>query len=291
MPDLKWADLKITIDARSLTLRHVDGQWCLVDKDTGEAPHGLPRKLKDLGFVPCRKPKGSPGRGYPEGYNLQEKLTMSDVDYRIQQFVKVHPEYEAWRKHGFWNIRAGVQLILRTLSWETKKKLNALANVVKPHKKRGKLRAQKSDASVPTGQSAIADKPELKGEPAAVTQMASEVPLGEHKGAETFDFNNVSSGDEDEPVHKPVHEPVHELVHESTHEPADEPADEREGKQEDEQEDEQGDEPDEEPEPELALEDQEELGNPGALDVMMVDSSCIFGNPNHALDMSLDTKD
>ncbi|KAG9095191.1 hypothetical protein FRC06_010048, partial [Ceratobasidium sp. 370] len=164
MPDLKWADVKLAIDVHGLTLRLVDSQWCLVDKDTGEAPRSLPPKLKDLAFVPCRKPTGSPGRGYPEGYNLQEKSSMSDVDYHIQQadlkiicqrthaidmtmtitkqvkgatdfvfgqFLKVHPEFEAWRKYGFWNIQAGIQLILHTLAWEMKKKLKAPANLVK----------------------------------------------------------------------------------------------------------------------------------------------------------------
>ncbi|KAG9085073.1 hypothetical protein FS749_004708 [Ceratobasidium sp. UAMH 11750] len=61
MPDIKWADIKLALDACGLTLRQVDGEWRLVDKDTGSAPSGLPRKVKDLEFAPCRRPKGSPG--------------------------------------------------------------------------------------------------------------------------------------------------------------------------------------------------------------------------------------
>ncbi|KAG9100347.1 hypothetical protein FRC06_004240 [Ceratobasidium sp. 370] len=250
MPDLKWADIKLALDARGLTLCRVEGTWRLVDKDTGIIPTGMPRKYKDLAFVPCQKPKGSPGRGYPEGYNPQEKTQMSDVDWRIQQtdlkqlcqraaaidmtktitqqqtgavalvirwFLKLHPEYEVWAKFGYWNIRAGIQLILRVSACEAKKLGKRDATLVKPRKPRGKPRGNKTASPTPAGQLVIVDKPVLEDE-----------------GTEAFNLDDVTSDNE----------------HERQSEPEDEPEDEN--KPEDENEDEPWFEQQAEAEPELA---------------------------------------
>ncbi|KAG9091072.1 hypothetical protein FS749_000098 [Ceratobasidium sp. UAMH 11750] len=245
MAGIKWADIKLALDARGLTLRQIDGKWRLVDKDTGSAPSGLPRKIKDLEFAPCRRLKGSPGRGPPEGYNLQEKSSMNSVDYRIQQcdlkllcnrthaidmsrtimkqqtgavnlvirlFLKIHPEYEAWRKYGFWNLRAGVQLILRVSACKSQKLLKAPVTAAKP-RKRGKPRAK---TPVPAGQPAIADQDVETHDLGGVDgedgyediEEGEDVGEGknegegenesEGEGAETHDLDGVTSEDEDE---------------------------------------------------------------------------------------------
>ncbi|KAG9077822.1 hypothetical protein FRC06_008686 [Ceratobasidium sp. 370] len=232
MPKLRWGDMKLALEARGLTLRLIDDVWRLVDKDTGSTPSSLPSKLKDLSFVPKKKPKGSPGRGYPEGYNLQEATTMCDADYWLQQtdiklicqrthaidmvltstkqasgavdlvvrqFLTVHPEYEVWRKYGFWNIKASIQLILRTSACEAQKMQKAPISVVKARKKRGKPRANGTDPPVPAGQPALVDQPAFEGEPAAMAQVAPGAPQDEVPDREAFDLDGIPSDEEPEP--------------------------------------------------------------------------------------------
>ncbi|KAG8734688.1 hypothetical protein FRC10_011534 [Ceratobasidium sp. 414] len=287
MPGLKWGDIKLALDARGLTLRQIDGEWRLVDKDTGSAPSGLPTKLKDLSFVPRKKPKGSPGRGYPEGYNLQEVTAMSDVDYRLQQtdiklicqrtraidmtltstkqasgaidlvvrqFLMVHPEYDVWRKYGFWNIKAGIQLILRTSACEAQRMQKAPIGVVKPRKKRGKPRVDETSTPIATGQPALADQPALEDEPAAMAQMAPGAPQDEEPNVEAFNLDDVQSDKELEP--EPESEPALEPAPDPTPEPALEPI----------------------PEPEHEPDSEQEIGDiTTTVDTTMIDSSQIIG--------------
>ncbi|KAG9084843.1 hypothetical protein FRC06_003872, partial [Ceratobasidium sp. 370] len=263
MPKLRWGDMKLALKAHGLTLCLRDDVWHLVDKDTGSAPSGLPSKLKDLSFVPRKKPKGSPGQGYPEGYNLQEAMTMCDVDYRLQQtdiklicqrtraidmaltstkqasgavdlvirqFLTVHPEYEVWRKYGFWNIKAGIQLILRTSACEAQKMRKAPIGVVKARKKRGKPRADGTDPPVPAGQPALVDQPAFKGEPAAMAQVAPGAPQDEGPDGEAFDLDGVPSDEEPKPELAPELAPG--LEPEPALEPEPEPASEPNSEQE-----------------------------------------------------------
>ncbi|KAG8757931.1 hypothetical protein FRC12_010138 [Ceratobasidium sp. 428] len=211
MAPMKWVDIKFALEARNLTILFVDGEWRCVDMDTGLAPASLPHRAKTLKFKYGDEPKGSPNRGAPAGYSLQEATGMSDLHYKyqqadlklicdrtrsidmsktitqqvrgavnlvIRQFVEFHPEFEVWSKKGYWNLKAGIQCILRTSACRAKKMSAASETAIKPRRKRGRPR---KSAQVPVPTSEPADIPE--------------VAQGDNEDGETFDLNDVRSDD------------------------------------------------------------------------------------------------
>ncbi|QRV82375.1 hypothetical protein RhiJN_10390 [Ceratobasidium sp. AG-Ba] len=183
-PQFKMSDIKLALEACNQALVFVNGKLAIINIDTGEQATSLPKKMAELISVPRRKPKGSPGRGEPYGYQLQEKMQMSDAQYRFQQadlkiicqrtrsidmaktitqhprevidlvvrqFVRMHTEYEPWRKYGFWNVRAGINLILRQSSCASKKLAKADPLAVKPRKRPGKPKSQVDNSPPTTG--------------------------------------------------------------------------------------------------------------------------------------------
>ncbi|KAG9074988.1 hypothetical protein FRC06_010340, partial [Ceratobasidium sp. 370] len=210
MPKDNWKDFKSLLSERGLALRMVDGKWNLVDRPGGS--NGLPRKLRAIKPFLGPKPRGSPGRGEPDGYQLQDKLRMSDADYHlvyrdaktilkrtpavdlsiaftrqaprvidlaVQKLISVHPEFEVFRKYNYWAPRAFFQLILRIKSCEANKASKEPATEqegdqpnAKPRKKRGKPR--KAEGTVPTGEPAPDNAPTPEAQPALQGQPALE---------------------------------------------------------------------------------------------------------------------
>ncbi|QRV81256.1 hypothetical protein RhiJN_09271 [Ceratobasidium sp. AG-Ba] len=146
---------------------------------------GIPIISKPLLFVVKPKLEGTAGRGPGEGYNLQVELGMSDVDYGhfkdlgrlilhrthmidltksidnqpvkgiiehvINKFVAIRKEFEVFREHKFWCIKALYLVLLRYRSRAATTKANKqkaledlaasggpLPPLVKPRKKPGR---------------------------------------------------------------------------------------------------------------------------------------------------------
>jgi hypothetical protein len=59
----------------------VGDEWEIVDTPGGAS--GLPRKTRSIKVTPRSKPKGTPGRTAPEGYNLQWEIRAGEADYRM----------------------------------------------------------------------------------------------------------------------------------------------------------------------------------------------------------------
>ncbi|KAG8709078.1 hypothetical protein FRC09_000889, partial [Ceratobasidium sp. 395] len=210
----KLKDIQLALEARGITLMIVDGEWRAVDIDTGLSPAVLPHKSKQLNFVVCEEVKGSPNRGPPNGYNLQQALGMSDLHFQyqqsdlrlicnrtrsidlkktitkqvpgavslvIRQFVAFHPEYEAWSKHGYWNLKAALQVIFRGSACRSKKMEAASETAVKARKPRGRPRK-------------VVQAPVPAGEPANIPEAAQ----GGNEDGESIDLSGVRSDDETE---------------------------------------------------------------------------------------------
>ncbi|KAG8720231.1 hypothetical protein FRC08_000796 [Ceratobasidium sp. 394] len=129
-------------DIRAL-LNQPEGRLSL--EDQAGAGSGLSRNQRPIYIHVGPKPPGTPGRGEPDGYNLQEKTCMNNVDYTlvyddakivlerthgidtsraitqqspravdlaVQTLVSIHPEMEAFAQHGYWAPRAFLQLVL-----------------------------------------------------------------------------------------------------------------------------------------------------------------------------------
>ncbi|KAG9077110.1 hypothetical protein FS749_011034 [Ceratobasidium sp. UAMH 11750] len=231
MANEQYAAVMAALAAHGLALRKVDGKWETVEMPGGLS--GLPPKLRGISIefdVP--KPKGSAGRGPSAGYNLQDKLAMttddymlvyddaktilhrthgiklndclmkqdcSVVDHAVKKLVTLHSEFEAYRKLGFWPVRAFFYQILRI--WSSKYQAASRSkDVAKVRKRRGRPAGKSSKATVPTGQPAIADPPALEENPVATTQPAPKALQGEDgdDDAEAFDLN-IPSDDEDVP--------------------------------------------------------------------------------------------
>jgi hypothetical protein len=100
----------------------------------------------------------------------------------LLQLVTVYPEFEPFRKYGFWAPRAFFQMILRVKSNEARKQEAKATEggqqegdepAVKPRKKRGKPR--KAQPPVPEGHSALATKPIVAAQPVPQGQLTLEV--------------------------------------------------------------------------------------------------------------------
>ncbi|KAG9094331.1 serine/threonine protein kinase, partial [Ceratobasidium sp. 370] len=147
MPKDTVKDIQALLREHGLSLRMKDGQLTLEEK-TG-AGSGLPRKQRPIYVHIGPKPAGTPGRGEPDGYNLQEKTRMNDDDYTmvyddaktilerthgidtsraitrqnpraidlaVERLVSIHHELEPFAKYGYWAPRAFFQMILRNKS-------------------------------------------------------------------------------------------------------------------------------------------------------------------------------
>ncbi|KAG9085072.1 hypothetical protein FS749_004707 [Ceratobasidium sp. UAMH 11750] len=198
------------------------------------------------------------------------KQQIGAVNLVIRSFLKVHPEYEAWRKYGFWNLRAGVQLILRVSACKSKKLLKSPAKGVKARKPRGKPRAEKAEAPVPLGQPAITKQDVEMFDLDGVVSEDEDEGAGDGAGdgaGEDEDMGSGSGSDEGEDEDEDVDAGTHDIDGVAS---------------EDEDE-------------ELALKGKElsgdeglkELEDLGALDVTMANSSW-FNDPDKTVNMSVD---
>ncbi|KAG8728421.1 hypothetical protein FRC10_004995, partial [Ceratobasidium sp. 414] len=147
MPKDTVKDIQTLLRDHGLSLRMKDGRLSL--EENAGAGTGLPRKARPIYVYVGSKPGGTPGRGEPEGYNLQDKTRMNDDDYSlvyddtktvlerthgidmrraitlqnpravdlaVQRLVGIHPELEAFAQHGYWAPRAFIQMVLRNKS-------------------------------------------------------------------------------------------------------------------------------------------------------------------------------
>ncbi|KAG9077868.1 hypothetical protein FRC06_008655, partial [Ceratobasidium sp. 370] len=145
MPKDTVKDIQSLLRGHGLSLRMKDGQLRL--EENAGAGAGLPRKVRPIYVYVGPKPAGSPGRGKPDGYNLQEETRMNDDDYSlddtktvlerthgidmhraitlqnpravdlaVQRLVGVHRELEAFAQHGYWAPCAFIQMVLRSKS-------------------------------------------------------------------------------------------------------------------------------------------------------------------------------
>ncbi|QRV97064.1 hypothetical protein RhiJN_25083 [Ceratobasidium sp. AG-Ba] len=177
-----------------------------------------------LRFEVCKKPKGSAGRGPPDGYNLQVAMQMPDEDYKIfrsdlttilwqckainmtepvtkqsrdalvhclKKFVSKHPELEEFRERRFWCVWAAMGMILRqSASRAQRDKTRRQAGFSLPKittRKRGRPRKQAADTSqVKSG---------AASEAAADTSQAESGMTNEVAPGDPATTQDVQSGD------------------------------------------------------------------------------------------------
>ncbi|QRV95996.1 preprotein translocase, SecY subunit [Ceratobasidium sp. AG-Ba] len=118
---------------------------------------GLPTSVDPILFTVAKpRPAGCPGRGPPEGYNLEDESTMTADDFKefrnlcrliaqhtpsvnmtkavsfqkeavelcIRKFLKLQPHFEAYKPHGYWILFAMYSTILRGSSNRIRQKAN-----------------------------------------------------------------------------------------------------------------------------------------------------------------------
>ncbi|KAG9075211.1 hypothetical protein FS749_013141, partial [Ceratobasidium sp. UAMH 11750] len=205
MPKDTTKDLQDLLREHGLSLRMKDGRMSLEE----HAGAGLPRKTRPIYIHIGPKPPGTPGRGEPEGYNLQEKAHMNDDDYTlvyedtktvlerthgidmrraitlqnpravdlaVQRLVSIHRELEAFARHGYWAPRAFIQMVLRNKSGrantQARKALvpEALPVGAQPA---GAQQAQVPQEGVQQGAEPAAKPPRKRGRPRKVKAPAS----------------------------------------------------------------------------------------------------------------------
>ncbi|QRV81019.1 hypothetical protein RhiJN_09034 [Ceratobasidium sp. AG-Ba] len=169
----------VKVDGKYQPVRISDGQPLGVTNANEEIDGAGSLPLR---FEVCKKPKGSAGRGPPDGYNLQVALQMPDADYKIfrsdltailwqckainmtepvtkqsrdalvhclKKFVSKHPEFEEFRELRFWCIWAAMGMVLRQSASRTQRdKARRQAGFSLPKittRKRGRPRKQAAD--------------------------------------------------------------------------------------------------------------------------------------------------
>ncbi|QRV96380.1 hypothetical protein RhiJN_24398 [Ceratobasidium sp. AG-Ba] len=162
MPKDIAKQLKSKLKEKGITIRMVNGE---IEIDMAESVLGLPTGGQALNFVVRDKPPGCPGRGEPEGYNLEVQSGMNKWDFKlfkelatavlqrtpavdltkpyssqmeaitlcVNKFRKMQPEFEAYKDYGYWIIYAVFQTLMRNQSGQTKtaeKKTNEMLTLM-----------------------------------------------------------------------------------------------------------------------------------------------------------------
>ncbi|KAG9094181.1 hypothetical protein FRC06_011083 [Ceratobasidium sp. 370] len=180
MPKDTVKDIQSLLREHGLTLRMKNGQLSLEER-TG-AGSGLPRKQRPIYIFVGPKPAGTPRRGEPDGYNLQEKTRMNNDDYTLvynnakivlehthgidtsraitqqnpqavdlamERLVSIHCEMEPFTKFGYWAPCAFFLLILRNKSCKVNTQAKrVLAQVAHPEGAQQEVAQQEAEPAV-----------------------------------------------------------------------------------------------------------------------------------------------
>ncbi|KAG8727891.1 hypothetical protein FRC10_005489, partial [Ceratobasidium sp. 414] len=205
MPKDTVKDIQTLLRDHSLSLC-MKGGWLSLEENAS-AGTGLPRKARPIYIYVGSKPGGTPGRGEPEGYNLQDKTHMNDDDYSLvyddtktvlehthgidmhraitlqnpqavdlamQRLVGIHPELEAFAQHGYWAPRTFIQMVLRNKSCKANTQARQAPALEGPQAGAG---TQQAGAAAQQEAKPATKPPRKRGRPRKVKALALEGQL------------------------------------------------------------------------------------------------------------------